>query len=76
MREETQDRSVCVFCKLAITQEQRPSVTLENGDEIHMECYNAWDRTQPRPTEKKAWQTFKRLRDSAERKELRIAALA
>ncbi len=75
MRDETQDPSVCVFCKLAITPEQRPSITLDNGDEIHIECYNAWDRTQPRPTEQKAWRTLKRLNNPSGRKELRIYAL-
>ncbi len=75
MRGETQNPSICAFCKLAITPEQRPSITLDNGDEIHIECYNSWDRTQPRPTEKKAWRTLKQLKDPSGRRKLRIYAL-
>ncbi len=41
MREETQKPVViCVHCKLPITREQRPSVQLKNGDELHVECYD------------------------------------
>ena len=45
MREETQQRTICVFCKLPITQEQRPSVQLEDGREAHRECWDEdWER--------------------------------
>ena len=40
MREETQKHLVvCVHCRLPITQEQRPSVKLQDGRELHVECY-------------------------------------
>lgn len=68
MREGAQPLAICVFCKLPITKAQRPSVTLDNGDEIHIECYDSWERTQPRPPDKKPWDTLKRLRDSTRRK--------
>ena len=76
VRDETNAPSICVFCKLAITPDQRPTVTLDNGEEIHIECYNAWDRTQPRPTEQKAWRTLKRLKDHPGKNKLRVYALA
>jgi hypothetical protein len=43
VREETQKPLViCIHCKLPITQEQRPSVQLTDGRELHAECYNTY----------------------------------
>lgn len=43
MREETRPQVNCVFCKQPITRAQRPSVQLENGDEMHIECWDKYD---------------------------------
>ena len=43
MREETQRTSVWIFCKLPITPEQRPSVQVGDGRDVHREC---WDEYQ------------------------------
>jgi hypothetical protein len=40
VREETQEKTICGYCNLPITQEQLPSVKLEDGREFHREC---WD---------------------------------
>lgn len=43
MREETRPPIViCVHCKLPIMPEQRPSVQLKNGGELHVECYDKY----------------------------------
>jgi hypothetical protein len=42
VREETHP-VVCAYCKLPITPEQRPSVQLENGEEVHVECYTKYE---------------------------------
>lgn len=43
MRKETHKQVVyCAHCKLPITREQRPSVQLKNGDELHVECYEKY----------------------------------
>lgn len=44
VREETQPLKICVVCKLPITREQRPSVEMKNGDEVHAECWNEYDK--------------------------------
>jgi len=44
VREETQ-QTICVYCKLPITREQLPSVRLEDGRELHRECWDEdWER--------------------------------
>lgn len=49
MREETQKPLViCIHCKLPIMQEQRPSVQLKDGRELHVECYNKYNQEQRR----------------------------
>ncbi len=40
MRKETSPIVICEHCKLPITPEQRPSVQLKNGGELHVQCYN------------------------------------
>ena len=49
MREETQQPKLCAICKLPITKEQRPSVQLRNGDEVHIECYAKREEAASRP---------------------------
>ena len=49
MREETHPALFCAICKLPITKEQRPSVQLENGDEVHVECYEKPESTEQQP---------------------------
>ena len=49
MREETQQPKVCAICKLPITREQRPSVQLKSGDEVHVECYGKQEEAARRP---------------------------
>lgn len=52
MREGTQKPVViCVHCKLPITREQRPSVQLKNGDELHVECYDAYKEAERKETD-------------------------
>jgi hypothetical protein len=49
VREETQSPIViCVQCKLPITPEQRPSIQLKDGSELHAECYEAYNRERRR----------------------------
>jgi hypothetical protein len=48
VREETQSTKICIVCKRPITAEQRPSVQLANGDEIHVECWEAYDKARPK----------------------------
>jgi hypothetical protein len=48
VREETQPTKICIVCKRPITAEQRPSVQLANGDEIHVECWEAYDKARPK----------------------------
>ena len=43
MREETHPPTICAVCKRPITAEQRPSVQLPNGEEVHVECYRPPD---------------------------------
>ena len=45
MREETRPIRICLVCKLPILPEQRPSVELENGEEIHCECWAKYNET-------------------------------
>ncbi len=42
MREETRPpkQTICVVCKHPITPTQRPSIEMENGDQVHAECWN------------------------------------
>ena len=49
MRKETRPLKVCAICKLPITSEQRPSVQLKNGDEVHVECYAKREEAAHRP---------------------------
>ena len=49
MREETQTPKLCAICKLPITTEQRPSVQLRNGHEVHVECYPKYEEAARRP---------------------------
>jgi len=37
---------ICVYCKRPITREQRPSVQLENGYEVHVECYSEHEKAE------------------------------
>ncbi len=46
MREETPPEKICVYCKRPITREQRPAVLLKNGDEVHVECWNDYEKSQ------------------------------
>lgn len=40
MRKETQPpKKICAICKRPIEKQERPSVSLKNGDEVHVECY-------------------------------------
>lgn len=40
MRKDTHPpKKLCAICKRPIEQYQRPSVTLKNGDEVHVECH-------------------------------------
>jgi hypothetical protein len=43
MREETQAQSTCAFCKQPITKHERPAVRMENGDEVHVRCWNDYN---------------------------------
>jgi hypothetical protein len=43
VREETQTTIICVYCKLPITAEQRPSVQLKDGREAHDNCWNEYE---------------------------------
>ena len=45
MREGTQP-TICIVCKLPITSEQRPSIKLGSGRELHVECWNEYVRQQ------------------------------
>ena len=47
MREEARPIKICFVCKLPITPEQRPSVQLANGEEVHCECWLEYDRNRP-----------------------------
>lgn len=46
MREETRPVVICVYCKLPITAEQRPSIQLKNGGELHAECYDKYHQAE------------------------------
>ena len=39
---------ICLYCKRPITREQRPSVQLEDGDEVHIECYSEHEKDERR----------------------------
>jgi hypothetical protein len=43
VREETQTTIICVYCKLPIKPEQRPSVQLKDGREAHADCWNEYE---------------------------------
>jgi len=52
VREETQppkSPKICVLCKLPITDAQRPSVQLRNGNEVHIQCYAKYEEAARRP---------------------------
>ena len=49
VRKETRPLKVCAICKLPITSEQRPSVQLKNGDEVHVDCYAKREEAAHRP---------------------------
>lgn len=48
MREEPQPIVTCVHCKLPITPEQRPSIQLKDGGELHAECYESYHAAERR----------------------------
>ena len=48
MREETHPIKICVVCKRPILPEQRPAVQVENGEEVHVECWNTYDQQRRR----------------------------
>ena len=45
MREETQPPK-CAYGGKPITKEQRPSVLLANGKEVHVECWKPFEQSQ------------------------------
>jgi len=50
VREETHpQKKICAICKRPIEQEQRPSVKMRNGEEVHIECYSKWEEAARRP---------------------------
>jgi len=49
LRKETHPPKLCAVCKQPITDEQRPSVQLKNGDELHIECYRKHEEAAHRP---------------------------
>jgi hypothetical protein len=49
VREETRTTPTCAICQKPITQDQRPSILMRPGVEVHFEC---WHREQ-REKEKK-----------------------
>ena len=46
MREETHSEPKCAHCGQPITREQRPSVQLETGEEVHVQCWNKYEKAQ------------------------------
>lgn len=44
VREETHPIKICVVCKRPILPEQRPSVQVENGEEVHIDCWLEYDK--------------------------------
>lgn len=47
MREETRKRVVyCAHCQLPIKREQRPSVRIREGVEVHAECYQKYEEAE------------------------------
>jgi predicted nucleic acid-binding Zn ribbon protein len=47
VQEETRPIKICVVCKRPILPDQRPAVQLKNGEEVHVECWNEYDKTRP-----------------------------
>jgi CheY-like chemotaxis protein len=43
----THRRKICAFCKLLIEDGQRPSVRLDDGEEVHAECYSEMTGQRP-----------------------------
>jgi len=43
LREETRKQPTCAICKQPITNEERPTILMENGDEVHLACWNNHD---------------------------------
>jgi len=39
---------ICALCKRPIEPGQRPSVQMENGDEVHIECFSKLENRSPR----------------------------
>jgi len=50
VRKETQSpKVICVSCKQPIEHEQRPSVQLTPGEEVHVECWEERESAARRP---------------------------
>ena len=50
MRKETRSTpAICVICKKPITQEQRPSIRLKDGGEVHVECWQQREQDASKP---------------------------
>jgi len=49
VREETQKKRICVFCKIPITRKQQPSVQMQPGKEAHMECFAKHEKDASKP---------------------------
>ncbi len=48
MQEQIQKLTICAVCKLPITREERPSVSLNDGRELRIECWNEYKRIERR----------------------------
>jgi len=50
MREETRSTpTICAICNKPITQEERPSVLLKSGDEVHVQCWQKQQQEASKP---------------------------
>jgi hypothetical protein len=49
VREKARPPKACVVCKRPITDEQRPSVQLRDGTEVHPECFTKHKEAERRP---------------------------
>ena len=38
----------CAVCRQPITPAQRPSILMENGDQIHVDCWHEYEKLQGR----------------------------
>jgi hypothetical protein len=45
VREETR-QVTCAHCKQPITKEQQPAVLLDNGLQVHLGCWNDYQKAQ------------------------------